>query len=409
MVDPAYGNERPSFVIGNIAKGHDMWDRETEIDNIWKRLKKDNVLFKACRRFGKTSIMNKMCENPIDSFTCFLFDVESMNSPQDFVVTLFEKLRADKKISIFLSKANKFIKKHLDRVEVGYSEFSITLREDMTTNWHDVANKLINDLLKYDGKILFMIDELPELILKIAKNYSNDVACDFLNWLRTVRQSGNLLNIRWLFAGSIGIEHALKKVGAKVYVINDLSIIVLNPFSDIVGKEYIEALLKKEGNFIDVPANVVEKILGIIGPPVPYFLQILINESLIAMETAGEAILTDKIIEEAYHKNVLGPASKTYFEHYYERLSEYYDRDEEIIVKRILVETAKRRTITRPELVKLYKMIETGEPSETRFNDIMADIQNDFYVEYDYKTDSYRFLTNVLKDWWLRYHNIIDE
>jgi AAA+ ATPase superfamily predicted ATPase len=78
MVDHAKDKEGPSIVTGNIARGSDMWDREAEIDNIWKTLKKDNVLFKACRRFGKSSIMNKMCENPIDSFTCFFFDVESV-------------------------------------------------------------------------------------------------------------------------------------------------------------------------------------------------------------------------------------------------------------------------------------------------------------------------------------------
>ncbi|MBF0556866.1 MAG: hypothetical protein HQK96_20315 [Nitrospirae bacterium] len=410
MVDHANDEEGPSFVIGNIPKGRNMWGRDSEIDNLLKTIINDNVLLTACRRFGKTSIMTKMNENPRHDFICFMFDVESRKSPQDFVVTIFEKIRDDGKIVTFLNKANKITKEFIDRVEkLKISVVGLDLRENKALDWRDMANDLINFLSEYEGKLLFLIDELPQFILNIAKHHSKDMAYDFLNWFREVRQSSRLSNIRWLVGGSIGVEHALTKVGAKIHMINDLSIIVLKPFSNKVGKEYVEALLKKEGNFTAIPSSIVDKILSTIGSPVPYFLQILIKESLNAMNDADETILTDEIIEEAYHKYVLGPASKTYFQHYYDRLSGYYDKDEEKITKRILVETARKGTILKAELFNLYKMIETADVSDTRFNDIMANIENDFYVIYDYKNDSYRFLTNVLKDWWLRYHNIIEE
>ncbi|MEO5361809.1 MAG: hypothetical protein H7843_15440 [Nitrospirota bacterium] len=410
MVNHANDKEWPSFVIGNLPRGRNMWDRDIEIDNIWKTLEHNNVLLTACRRFGKTSIMNKMHDNPRNNFTCFLFDVEGMTSPQKFIVTLFEKIRADKRLVTFLDKANKITKEFIERIEtLKISVVSIDLSKSKSLDWLDTADALINVLSDYEGKVLFIIDELPQLILNIAKHQSKVMAYDFLNWFREVRQSNRLSNIRWLVGGSIGIEHVLKRVDAKVHMINDFTIIVLKPFSIKVGRDFITALLKKEGNFITIPAAIIDKIMTTIGAPVPYFIQILTKDSLNAMIDVGKTTLTDEIIEEAYHKYVLGPSSKTYFQHYYDRLSEYYDPNDENIVKRILAETARKGIISRTELFKLYKMIEVRHPSETRFNDIMSDIQNDFYVEYDHKTDSYHFLTNILKDWWLRYHNIIEE
>lgn len=46
----------PGFIIGNIAKRDDFWNREDEINAIWKTLEKNNVLLKAPRRFGKSGL-----------------------------------------------------------------------------------------------------------------------------------------------------------------------------------------------------------------------------------------------------------------------------------------------------------------------------------------------------------------
>ncbi|MBF0456982.1 MAG: hypothetical protein HQK99_03705 [Nitrospirae bacterium] len=413
MVDHINDEEGPSFVIGNIARGIDMWDRDAEIDEIWKTLKNDNVLLKACRRFGKSSIMLKMKENPRHDFICFMFDAESTKSPEDFVVTLLDKLRAenelngDANLKKLLKKAIRIIKKSFNAIDqVGISEFSLKFRDAISSDWRKVAVELIDYLSGFNRKILFIIDELPQLILNMKQHHDNNVACEFLNWFREVRQSHNLSNIRWLFGGSIGIEHAIKKVGAQNTVINDLSIIVLKPYSDKIGREFIAALLKQEGKFREISSGIIEKIMNTVGSPVPYFLQILIKESLDTMNAAGEATLTNEIIEDAYHESVLGVAKRAYFEHFYDRLSDYYDNNEVEIVKQIIVETARKEGgISKADLSDLYKTIVGDKIPGTRINDIMADLQNEFYIVYDHTIGTYRFLTNVLRDWWLRYHS----
>ena len=38
----------------------------------------------------------------------------------------------------------------------------------------------------------------------------------------------------------------------------------------------------------------------------------------------------------------------------------------------------------------------------------MADLENDFYVTFDSKEGSYSFTTRLLRDWWLRYYDMVE-
>lgn len=40
--------------VGGVPRGEDYFGREDLIENLWARLKRDNVLLVAPRRFGKT-------------------------------------------------------------------------------------------------------------------------------------------------------------------------------------------------------------------------------------------------------------------------------------------------------------------------------------------------------------------
>ena len=45
----------PDLVVGSVPRGEDYFGQEALIENLWVRLKNDNVLLVAPRRFGKTS------------------------------------------------------------------------------------------------------------------------------------------------------------------------------------------------------------------------------------------------------------------------------------------------------------------------------------------------------------------
>lgn len=118
----------------------------------------------------------------------------------------------------------------------------------------------------------------------------------------------------------------VEQAGAGTKTINDFEIVRVGPFSEMDGRAFINGLLKKEGGISDVPAAAINLLMKTIGPPVPYFLQILLRECLYLLRSNDPAFLTETLIEKAYQECVLGPANRTYFQHYYTRLKEYYDR-----------------------------------------------------------------------------------
>lgn len=400
----------PGFVIGNIAKGRDLWDRQYEIETIWKALGKSSVLLKAPRRFGKSSIMYKLCENPKSDYKVLFQDTEGLRDPKDFLSVLMAELLSDSIIRKKLIGAAKWLKDIVGKVEeVEAADIRLKIRNGLDKDWQEKGMELISNLAKYDGRILFILDELPVLIQNIEKKQGKSVANDFLEWFRSVRQRPELAHIRWLVGGSIGIEHILQRIDAGTKVINDFHIIRIGPFSMSDGKAYIKALLESEGDIKRVPKETVDVIMDMVGAPVPYFLQILIYESLNEMRRKGRKSLSKEIIEKAYREEVLGPASRTYFEHYFTRLKDYYDEDREHTAKRLILEVARRRDVKKDELFRLFRQTSKGRLTDEAFSHLMTDIENDFYVTYDATSNSYGFTTNILRDWWLRYYDLVEE
>ena len=403
----------PGFIIGNIAKRDDFWNREDEINAIWKTLEKNNVLLKAPRRFGKTSIMNYLYEFPDSNFKVFFQDTESVREPEEFIsgiISMLLTVSSFRKLYMTLTgKLKNFIKGI--EVGVGYEEMPevrVKIKESLGKDWQEEGRKLISHLQKYDGKILFILDELPELIKNIKKKRDKDTAVDFLQWFRSIRQMPALSHIRWLVGGSIGIEHVVEKVGAGTKTINDFSIIKVEHFSENEARGFIKALLKTEAGIQRIKKSILDKLMDTIGAPVPYFIQVLLRESLYEMKRQNKKSLNEDIIEKAYYENLLGPANRSYFQHYYSRLKEYYDVDLEKIAKRILIEIAKETTVKRSELFRLFNQESGGRYTSEDFSYLMTDLENDFYISYDKKNDRCRFTTKVLKDWWLRYYDLVE-
>ncbi|MBI3815020.1 MAG: hypothetical protein HY279_11245, partial [Nitrospinae bacterium] len=231
--------EGPGFVIGNIAKGNDLWDRQEEIKGIMKALEKSSILLKAPRRFGKTSIMYRIYEESSDFKTIFV-DTEGMRDPQDFIAGLMTELLSDKSLSNIAKMGLKKIGSALTKVEeISLADFRLKIREGIGREWHEKGCELVSKIKDYTEKdILFILDELPLLVQNIMRQEGEKTSRDFLHWFRSIRQMPELSRVRWLVGGSIGIEHILAKIGVGVQVINDFQILRICPFSEIEGRKY---------------------------------------------------------------------------------------------------------------------------------------------------------------------------
>jgi len=320
------------------------------------------------------------------------------------------KLLSDSRIRSKASSVAKWAKVLLGKIEeIEVADVRLKIKADLGKEWQEKGLDLISKLSGYDGKILFIIDELPVLVQNIADKSNNQTARDFLQWFRAVRQMPELSQIRWLVGGSIGIEHILDKIKSGPKVINDFQIVRIGPFSTEDGKAYIKELLRNEGELKSVKLPIIDKFLDLIGAPVPYFIQILVKESLYEMERRNQKSLSADIITKAYLEEVLGPASRTYFEHYFTRLKDYYDENIEHVAKRLILEVARLEKVNKTELFKLFRQTSKGKLKDEAFSYLMTDIENDFYVSYYSESKSYSFTTNVLRDWWLRYYDLVEE
>ena len=116
--------------------------------------------------------------------------------------------------------------------------------------------------------------------------------------------------------------------------------------------------------------------------------------------------ITPKKIEQLYRDKVLGMDCKTYFDHYYARLHEYYPPHEEAAVKRILRELAVVEQMTRDACYQFYRE-RVGDRADLEvFNRLMADLENDFYIRFDADAHRYEFACKLLRDWWLRHYGM---
>jgi len=204
-----------------------------------------------------------------------------------------------------------------------------------------------------------------------------DEARALLRWLRALRQSPETENLRFLIAGSIGIDSVLNSIG-EISTINDFQPLTLSDESR-------------------------EKILELVGIYVPYFLQILFSETSKTELLTGKPV-TPELIAKIYQDKVLGMGCKTYFDHYYGRLRDYYRPQEEKAVKKLLRELARVGKMTPDACFALYRGETATEFDQDDFQLTLTHLENDFYICYDHETQMYTFSCKLLRDWWLRHY-----
>ena len=110
--------------------------------------------------------------------------------------------------------------------------------------------------------------------------------------------------------------------------------------------------------------------------------------------------ISEELVQSVYKKRVLGIECKTYFEHYFQRLSIYYEPEEVEIVKELLQELATQDTMQQKQLYLKYQSIAKKATTE-QFNDIIGTLQNEFYISWNDEKKSFSFTTRILKDLWL--------
>ncbi len=395
---------------GAPVKGDDFFDREETVQEIWDSLERSSVLLAAPRRFGKTSIMFHLRDNPEKDFTPLFFDIEHVESPEEFVMELIEEIQKNKKLwGKIKNGLSSFFRGAGERIEeIEISEIRLKLRESRDMGWKDLGKQLIKLITENEKNLLFILDEFPEMIKQMIKRdqeRKSEETKVFLGWLRTLRITmPDDVKLRFLIGGSICLEHLLGQIDC-IAKINDMDRIKVGPFSHEKAAAFIKALFEGEGT--EINDDISKAILENIGTPIPFFIQIMITALLRESRNQNRSI-TPEFVREIYENYLLGTDYKSFFQHYYLRLREYYagiddKRDMEAVAKSILTEISIQNQVPKTQLYQLY-LDETGQSKdEEGFGELMSLLGNEFYLEYVPGDESYRFFSKLLMDWWYRH------
>ncbi len=139
-------------------------------------------------------------------------------------------------------------------------------------------------------------------------------------------------------------------------------------------------------------------------PAIPYFLQLFVSQIRME-EKLRDQELTPEQIQDVYTRRIIGPTCRAYFDHYSQRLRRY-GRTGEHAALAILNEIAHMPTgrASSSALYDVYRTVRKKGASDFEFDEIMADLESDWYVTLNPKTSEYSFLLSVMKDWWGRFH-----
>ncbi len=392
-------------VVGSPVRGGDFYGRDRFVELVWRELGKGSVLLAAPRRFGKTSVMHRLVDKPQGDYKIVHADLEHLSEPVDLMLELVVQLAQDTKMSRLLDGVTAIAKDiwhglrdTVDEVEL--FDVKLKLREQMQPQWQDIGRQVFQRVGQAGHPVLFILDEFPMMIDRMARrDGKRDEARVLLNWLRALRQSPELGSVRFLIAGSIGIEAVLNGLG-EIKAINDFQALKLEPFPYPVADGFLQALADTEKVPLSVECR--QTMLELVGVLVPYFLQILFSEVSKAHWLTQETI-TPTMIGRLYREKVLGVDCKSYFDHYYGRLRDYYLPHEERAVKRLLRALA-RGAMTRDACFDLYRDTLGGSPDADEFNGVVGNLENDFYIRYDAEGERYEFSCKLLRDWWLRHY-----
>ena len=394
--------------VGSPVRGEEFYGRERFVDLLAEKLRTGHhVLLAAPRRFGKTSVMYRLMDRAEPQFRYVHVDLEHLAEPIDFLTKLIEALAKTEQGPTLTGRLNDTLRKFWSGFreaveEVDVHGVRIKLKTELRSQWQEQGDILFGALAGIPATVIFILDELPMMIDRMVREDRRDEAIELLRWLRALRQRPDIVNLRFLLAGSIGIERVLNELG-EISAINDFEKLRLEPFPERVAREFIGEVAKTEG--FELPEDCVDAMLTAIGTPVPYFIQILFSEIAKAHKLSGEPIDV-QMVTAIYRNKVLGVDCKTYFEHYYTRLRDYYRPHEERAVKRILRELAVTEGLSREVCFQLYKEVAGENTDLDAFHILMADLENEFYVRYDLDDQRYLFACKLLRDWWLRHYGM---
>jgi hypothetical protein len=393
-------------LVGQIPEPDELYGREEFIQHIWRLIEANNILLLAPRRFGKSGVMRHVLLNPQAGYLPLSFELEDVDSPEEFVWRVTKELLGRDKLRNLLSHAKRLPASVMEWVkdtfdEAAFEGTKLKFKTKIKEDWRDAARRMLLELEKAEETVVFLLDELPAMLDRLIEKQGEEVARDFLAWFRAVRmeQKDVLRRHRFIVAGSVGIDQILRKLGAADKLV-DFARLTVEPIDEPTARKLAENLA--DSFDITWDSGLSSELFQMIGAPVPYFIHIFFSQ-LGQLPLAQKKEFSINALEHVYKDRVLGPTCRNYFDHYSSRLKRYGKTGEKAAVA-ILRAVANKERVSRPVLYDIYRAGRGRSASDRDFDDLMANLEYDWYLRLDPDTNEFYFRLKVMRDWWRRWY-----
>lgn len=233
-----------------------------------------------------------MAANPKNEFICIYQNIQSDASVEEFYKRLIEL------IGNRLNKINKYhiaITRWVSRKSIkSISERGVEFDTESEDLKH-VLFDMIKDVSENGDKVVMFLDEFPDVVGKVFRNYGRQEAEKLLDVIREMRQSEEFKKVFVLvLLGSVGLNHIVNRVTGRTDKINDLH----REYLDVLHEDDAIALIDHltVGATMKLSPEVKVYITKRMGHNIPYFIQLMIEECDRILFKERRPVLTEKML-----------------------------------------------------------------------------------------------------------------
>ena len=382
-------------MTGPPVTGEDLYGRRDEIERLWTRLGRgEHLLMLAPRRVGKTSLMLELERNPQAGWNVVYVNVEAADGAADLLARIHAALLQHPHYRTWLKSSWARVSSAIANVTHAKAA-SVEIKRTIGRDWARAAERLERQLgrLPDDRRLLIAIDELPVLIARMLT--SGDRTADaslLMTKLREWRQAPSLRGkVGLLLGGSVGLEGVLRRAGLSASI-NDLAPFPVPAWSRSTAASFLRRV--GEDSDFQLADRWIDKMLDLLGDPVPYHVQLFFAALQNACRASAE--LSGPLIQRCFEERLTGPSGTPHLDHYVGRLDVIFGPSQHELALRILARISRsERGVPRSELAGAQNASDLGE--------VLQALEADGYLRRC--GDRLTFQSNLLRVWWRKHRS----
>lgn len=392
---------------GSWVKGDDrFWDREHEIDLFIERLNEGaNLYLIAQRRIGKTSLMREVEDRIGDEYICLQLDLQKAKTPEDIVVELSVATR--EYASLWTKTRETFsniLSGTADNLQaVQLDQLRVEIKDGLLGgNWPTKGNRLLSELADSEKPVVIFMDELPILLNRILgppdvgpDKQGIEVVDGLMSWLRknAIKHRGD---VRFVIAGSIGLEPILQRIGLSA-TINNFKPIDLGPWDAETAIGCLQALANNYD--VEFEDGACERITELLACCIPHHVQMFFSNVYERCKKQEEMTCSVEEIEHVYEERMLGTQGQAELSTFDERLGTMVGSELLPFVEDLLTEAAVEEGLTM-EAINVHRAEhDLGDRAgEKKTREVLRILEHDGYLHRE--SEQYVFVSHLVRDWW---------